>query len=60
MEVPAVDERHIDRRAAERPGRIEPAEPAAEDEDAVPQLLGYRTGLGNREAHRVGGHGATG
>src|SRR5581483_6749556 len=35
MEVAAVDERDVDRRMSEIARRIEPAEPAAENEDAV-------------------------
>ena len=36
VEVPPIDERHVDRGAPEPEGGLEPAETAADDDDAVP------------------------
>jgi hypothetical protein len=43
MEVALVDERHLDRRALERPRGAEPPEPAADDDHSV--VLGHLTRL---------------
>ena len=46
VEVAAVDERDLDRvLAAQRPGRVQPGEPAADDDDAVRPLRHSRRSL---------------
>jgi hypothetical protein len=45
MEIPPVDERDFDRRVPQPHGRLEPAEPAADDHDAMQSTHADTQGL---------------